>query len=198
MKYLLDYSETDFREDLEKALGTLKEGGVILYPTDTVWGLGCDATSGGAVNNIFRIKQRKEGMSLIILVNGAAMLERYVMEIPESTSMITEVSDKPVTIIYPRGRNLAQGVCNEDGSVGVRITRDKFCSELISLLRKPVVSTSANISGDKAPGNFAEIGGSIINSAGYVVKYRQDDHQIYQPSPVIKVWADGTIKIIRK
>ena len=188
----------DYREDLREALRVLREGGVILYPTDTVWGLGCDATNKEAVEQIFRIKGRKEGQSLIILVNGAAMLERYVMEIPESASMVTDVSDKPVTIIYPRGLNLAQGVCNEDGSVGVRITRDEFCRELISLFRKPVVSTSANISGDKAPGNFAEIGDSIINSAGYVVKYRQNDHNRCNPSPVIKVWADGTVKIIRK
>lgn len=198
MKYRHDDSVEDFREDLEQSLRTLREGGVILYPTDTVWGLGCDATNADAVSSIYSIKQRKENVSLIILVNDTAMLERYVKEIPEPAMMIEEASDKPVTIIYPRGKNLAPGVCNEDGSTGIRITRDYFCRELITRFRKPLVSTSANKSGDPAPGNFSEVSDSIIKSAGYVVRHRQNDNQKHSPSAVIKVGLDGTIKIIRK
>ncbi len=198
MKYRHNDSFAVFREDLEGSLKTLREGGVILYPTDTVWGLGCDATNSAAVNSIYSIKQRKVNLNLIILVNGMAMLERYVKEIPEPAMMIEEASDKPITIIYPRGRNLAPGVCSDDGSAGIRITRDEFCRELITRFRKPLVSTSANMSGDPAPGNFSEISDSIVKSAGYVVRYRQNDNQKYSPSAIIKVGMDGTIKIIRK
>lgn len=197
MRYRHDNDIKEYGEDLAQALKTLKEGGVILYPTDTIWGLGCDATNSEAVSSIYRIKQRKENLSLIILVNGIQMLERYVKEIPEAASMITEASDKPLTVIYPKGRNLAPGVCNEDGSIGIRITYDPFCAELIARFRKPVVSTSANISGNSAPSSFSEIDRQIFTSAGYVVKYRQDDRNKYSPSPVIKVSSDGTIKIIR-
>jgi L-threonylcarbamoyladenylate synthase len=147
----------DFEEDLRSALKVLKEGGVILYPTDTVWGLGCDATNNIAVEKIFSIKKRAESKSLIILVDSESMLERYVKEIPEAADQIIEVSDTPVTIIYPEGKNLAEGVCSEDGSVGIRICNDEFCNELISRFRKPVVSTSANISGKPTPSFFDEI-----------------------------------------
>jgi L-threonylcarbamoyladenylate synthase len=188
----------DYREDLREALKVLREGGVILYPTDTVWGLGCDATNKEAVEKIFEIKKRKEGQSLIILVNGVTMLERYVREVPKTASMITEFSDGPVTIIYPRGRNLAPGVCAEDGSVGIRITGDDFCNQLITLFRKPIVSTSANISNEPAPSDFSEIKETIINSVSYVVKHRRADRKRSSPSPIIKTENDGSFKIIRQ
>jgi len=188
----------DFRDDLREALKVLREGGVILYPTDTVWGLGCDATSREAVEKIFEIKKRKEGQSLIILVNGITMLERYVREVPETASRITELSDSPVTIIYPRGRNLAPGVCGEDGSVGVRITGDGFCNELISLFRKPIVSTSANLSNKPSPSYFSDIEEIIVNSVSYVVKHRRGDRKKYTPSPIIKTESNGSFKIIRQ
>ena len=177
---------------------TLRNGGVILYPTDTIWGLGCDATNNSAVEKIFRIKSRDENKSLLILVDGEEMLKRYVQEIPEIVFELTGVSDSPLTIIYPEGKNLATGVSSEDGSVGIRICRDEFCRELIRSYRKPIVSTSANFSGNSSPENFGEIDKSVIDAVDFVVKYRQNDLRKYPASPVIKVELNGTIKIIRK
>jgi len=185
-------------EDIKSALNTLREGGVILYPTDTIWGLGCDATNQDAVEKIYKIKKRRESKSLIILVNGFTMLERYVRNIPEVAGEILDVSDKPLTIIYPEGKNLAPGVCNEDGSVGIRICSDDFCNELITRFRKPVISTSANYSEAPSPSHFSEIEDEIIRSADYVVKYRQTDTNKNTPSSIIKVDDNGVIKIIRK
>lgn len=187
----------NFEDDIRNSLKVLKDGGVILYPTDTIWGLGCDATNQGAVEKIFRIKSRNEGNSLIILVDSDAMLERYVRNIPEIVFELTSVSETPITIIYPEGKNLAPGVCNEDGSVGIRICSEPFCNELITRFRRPIVSTSANISGNPSPSNFSEIDDTIKNSAGYVVSYRQDDRQKYKPSSVIKIDKNGAFKIIR-
>jgi len=187
----------NFEEDLRQSLKTLREGGVILYPTDTIWGLGCDATNSVAVEKIFRIKSRSETRSLIILVNGETMLERYVKNIPETAFQITGASDKPVTIIYPEGKNLAPGVCSDDGSVGIRICNDPFCNELISRFRKPIISTSANPSGSPTPSHFGEIAEEIISVADYVVKHRQNDRQKQNASPVIKIDKNGVFKILR-
>lgn len=187
-----------FDEDIKDSLLTLKQGGIILYPTDTIWGLGCDATNPAAVEKIFKIKSRSESKSLLILVDGEQMIERYVKDIPEIVYELTSVSDSPLTIIYPNGKNLAAGVCGEDGSVGIRICRDEFCQELISRFRKPIVSTSANFSGKPSPENFSEIEKSVIDAADFVVKYRQDDRQKQSASPVIRVEQNGIIKIIRR
>jgi L-threonylcarbamoyladenylate synthase len=188
----------EYYEDLKSALNVLMEGGVILYPTDTIWGLGCDATNAKAVEKIFSIKKRKESKSLIILVNGFQMLERYVMHIPDAAAEILEVSDKPITIIYPQGKNLAPGVCNEDGSIGIRITDDDFCNDLITRFRKPLISTSANYSDTPFPSSYSEIEDGIIRSVDFVVKYRQTDINKKTPSSVIKVDDNGVIKIIRQ
>jgi L-threonylcarbamoyladenylate synthase len=190
--------EINFTEDLSQALNVLIKGGIILYPTDTIWGLGCDATNQDAVEKIYKIKKRRESKSLIILVNGFVMLERYVKNIPGVAGEILDVSDKPMTIIYPEGKNLAPGVCNEDGSVGIRICNDDFCNELITRFRKPVISTSANYSEALSPSYFSEIEDEIIRSADYVVKYRQTDINKNTPSSIIKVDDNGVIKIIRK
>ncbi len=187
----------NFEEDLKNSLECLKSGGVLLYPTDTIWGLGCDATNAASVEKIFSIKSRSAAMSLIILVNGESMIERYVRYIPESAYRITEVSDTPVTIVYPEGRNLAPGICSEDGSVGIRICNEPFCNELISRFRKPIVSTSANLSGEPSPAHFGEISEEIKKSAGYIVTYRQEDRQKQKPSPVIKIDKNGVFKILR-
>jgi len=187
----------NFEIDLKESLKVLREGGVILCPTDTIWGLSCDATNARAVENIFRIKSREEGKSLIILVNGEAMLERYVRNIPPVVSELISVSDTPITIICPHGKLLAPGVCSEDGSVGIRVCNEPFCNELITRFRKPVVSTSANISGEPAPMIFSEIDEELIKSAGYVVTYRQDDKRKSKPSSVIKIENSGAFKIIR-
>ena len=191
-------NKTNQNDDLDRALKTLREGGIILYPTDTIWGLGCDATSKEAVEKIFRIKNRGESKSLILLVNGFTMLERYVKKIPEAAAAILDVADKPITIIYPEGKNLAPGVCSEDGSVAVRICTDSFCSELIGRFRKPVISTSANISESLSPSVFSEIEQKIILSADYVVRYRQEDTNKKTPSSIIRVDNNGAIKIIRE
>lgn len=187
-----------FDEDIKDALITLKNGGVILYPTDTIWGIGCDATNHSAVENIFRIKSRNEIKSLIILADSEQMVERYVRDIPEIASELIAASDSPLTVIYPNGKNLSPGICSKDGAVAIRICHDPFCSELISRLRKPIVSTSANISGKPSPENFTEIDKSVIDYVDYVVRYRQDDLRKFSGSPIIKLEENGTIKIIRK
>jgi L-threonylcarbamoyladenylate synthase len=187
-----------FEEDIKESLSTLRQGGIILYPTDTIWGLGCDPSNESAINRILKLKSRGENKSLIILADGLSMVERYVTEIPEIIYELAEVSDTPLTIIYPKGKNLAPGVCSDDDSVAIRISHDEFCKELISRFRKPVVSTSANLSGNPSPANFSEIEKNLIDNVDYVVKYRQNDRSKSIPSPVIKVNSDGTIKIIRK
>ena len=186
------------RDDLNSAYKTLTDGGVILYPTDTIWGLGCDATRSDPVERIFRIKGRNETKGLIILVNSYAMLERYVGEVPGMASQIIEVSDRPMTIVYPRGKNLAPGVCAEDGSVAVRICTDAFCYELITRFRRPVISTSANFSDEPAPLAFSQISREIISKVDYVVRYRQNDPEKGSPSSIIKFESDGSFKIIRQ
>jgi L-threonylcarbamoyladenylate synthase len=190
--------EMTFEEDIKDSLITLRKGGIILYPSDTIWGLGCDPTNEIAVKKLFKIKSRSGNKSLIILVDRETMLERYVSEVPEIAWELTSVSDDPLTVIYPSGKNLAPGVCSEDCSIGIRICRDEFCSELIKRFRKPIVSTSANFSGKPSPGNFSEIDDLLIEAVDYVVKYRQDDRSKYSSSPVIQLDPDGTIKIIRK
>lgn len=187
-----------FDEDIRNSLKILKEGGVILYPTDTVWGLGCDATNNEAVEKIFRIKSRNDGKSLIILVDSVAMLERYVKDMPEIAFELIEVSETPITIIYPKAKNLASAIPAEDGSVGIRVCRDEFCKALISRFRRPIVSTSANISGEPSPSDFMEIPDNIIQAVDYTVEYKREDRQKHLPSPVIKVEHNGVIKIIRK
>jgi L-threonylcarbamoyladenylate synthase len=179
-------------------LNVLIKGGVILYPTDTIWGLGCDATNQDAIEKIYKIKKRRESKSLIILVNGFTMLERYVRNIPDAAATILDVTDKPMTIIYPEGKNLAPGVCEEDGSVGIRICDDDFCNELITRFRKPIISTSANYSDTPSPSNFSEIEDEILRSADYVVRYRQTDINKKTPSSIIKIDDNGVIKIIRQ
>lgn len=188
----------NFGDDIKNSIECLRKGGVILYPTDTIWGLGCDATDNAAVEKIFAIKSRNATKSLLILVDSESMLERYVREVPEIAWELIEVSDSPLTIIYPAGKNLADGVCSDDGSIGIRVCRDEFCNSMISSFRKPVVSTSANISGMPSPGNFLEIDEAVKNAADYVVKYRQDDKTKHPASPVIRLGPDGSIKIIRK
>jgi L-threonylcarbamoyladenylate synthase len=188
----------DYKEDLKLTLRALREGGIILYPTDTIWGLGCDATNDKAVEKIFQIKKRREGKSLIVLINGYPMLERYVSNIPDAAASILDVADKPITIIYPKGKHLAPGVCGEDGSVGIRICDDDFCNELITQFRKPIVSTSANYSESPPPSIYSEINEEIINSVDYVVKHKQENFKKYTPSSIIKIENNGVFKIIRQ
>jgi L-threonylcarbamoyladenylate synthase len=186
-----------FEDDLKNSLRVLKAGGVILYPTDTIWGLGCDPTNSQSVEKIFAIKSRPDSKSLIIIVNDLSMLERYVKNIPATALSLVNVSDDPITIIYPEGKNLAPGVCSEDGSVGIRICRDEFCIELITRFRKPLISTSANIAGKSAPAHFGEIDNEIISKVDYTVFHKQNDRKKQKASAVIKIEKDGSLKILR-
>jgi len=186
------------QDDIKKALEVLKNGGVILYPTDTIWGLGCDATNDKAVEKIFNIKARDENKSLIVLVNNEQMLERYVDGIPDIAFELVSVSESPLTIIYPKGKNLAKGVCAADGSIGMRVCRDEFCNQLLTQFRKPLVSTSANFSGKPSPKSFRDIDPDLIDMVDYSVNFRQQEKRKNTPSPVIKLNSDGTIQIIRK
>lgn len=190
--------KSEYGDDIINALRVLRAGGVILYPTDTIWGLGCDATNALAVRKIFDIKQRDDSKSLIILVNSVSMLERYVDNPPEVALQMAELSQKPLTIVYDRGRSLAEGVASADGTVGVRICSDTFCDELITSFRKPIVSTSANISKTDAPALFDEIGEEIISAADYVCLYRQYDRSRLPASSVIRVSGNGAVKILRE
>lgn len=190
--------KSEYGDDIMNALRVLRAGGVILYPTDTIWGLGCDATNAEAVRKIFDIKQRDDSKSLIILVNSVSMLERYVVNPPEVALQMAELSQKPLTIVYDRGRSLAEGVAAADGSVGVRICSEPFCDELITAFRKPIISTSANISGTEAPALFDEISEEVINAADYVCLYRQIDRSRLPASSVIRVSGNGAVKILRE
>jgi L-threonylcarbamoyladenylate synthase len=185
-------------EDIKSAVEILKKGGVILYPTDTIWGLGCDATREDAVKKIMEIKQRSDVKSMLVLLDSEEKLPRYVFEVPEIAWNILEVTDKPLTIIYPGAQNLAKGVIAEDGSVGIRITQDEFCCKLIRGLGRPVVSTSANISGLPWPVNFHQIDSQILKSVDYVVNYRQNEEYRGKPSGIIKLGVNGEVKVIRE
>lgn len=186
------------KEDLKQALDTLKAGGVILYPTDTIWGLGCDATNPEAVEKIYAIKGRDKGKSLIVLLENDYQLEGYVQEVPEVAYQLIEVADKPLTIIYSQAKNLAENVVAEDGSIGIRIVKHPFCEELIKRFRKPIVSTSANISGEATAQNFAEVSEAIKEAVDYVVQYGQDDVGKHQASSIMKLDPSGKFEFIRK
>lgn len=186
------------KEDIKNAIKVMKQGGIILYPTDTIWGLGCDATNEAAVKKIFELKKREDSKSMLVLTDAAAKVERLIGEVPPVVWDLVEVSDKPLTIIYPGGKNLAPNLIAQDGSVGIRITNETFSKELCFQFRMPIVSTSANISGEPSPSNFAEISDEIKNAVDYIVKYRQNDNTKSKPSSIIKVESDGAIKIIRE
>jgi len=185
-------------EDLKKALEVLRNGGIILYPTDTIWGLGCDATNEEAAAKIYAIKKRSDSKSMLVLMENVNLLERYVEEVPAIAYDLIEVADKPMTIIYPGARNLAKNLIAADGTIGIRITSETFTRQLIQRFRKPVVSTSANRSGEPSPATFADISEEIKASADYVVNYRQDDSMPASPSSIIKLGVGGQVEILRK
>jgi len=189
---------TSFNEDIAKAVEVLRSGGVILNPTDTIWGIGCDATNPAAVKRIYEIKQRQDTQSMLVLMENPNLLNSYITEVPEIAWELIEVADTPLTIIYPGAKNLAANLLAKDGSIGIRITNEAFTQQLIQRFRKPVVSTSANVSGQKSPQNFAEISDEIRKSVDYIVQFRQDDLTRSNPSGIIKVGLGGQIEIIRK
>ncbi len=195
------------KEDLQEALRVLREGGVIVYPTDTVWGIGCDATNAEAVKKIYALKQREDSKSMLVLLDSPAKLNYYIADIPDSAWALLEVADtdgneendevKPLTIIYPNARNLAPNLVAEDGSIGIRITGEPFSKALCEQLRHPIVSTSANISGHPTAHFYHEIEEAILNGADYVCQFRRNDDCPHEPSSIIKINNDGSFKIIR-
>lgn len=186
-------------DDINKALEVLRNGGVILYPTDTIWGLGCDATNADAVNRIYQIKQRADNKSLIILTDNSARIASYVNNVPDIAYDIIDLATSPITIIFEDAKNLAHNVINhDDQSVGIRVATDDFCPQLIQRFRKPIVSTSANISGQPAPACFKQIAPEIIESVDYVVKHRQSDTTQHKSSGIVKIGKNGEVKIIRE
>ena len=189
----------NMNEELNKALEVLRSGGVILYPTDTVWGLGCDATNPEAVARIFAIKKRPDSKSLVLLASDLDMVARYVKEIPEMAIQLVQVNDKPMTIIYPGASGaLAPNVVAEDGTVGIRIPMMEFCRQLSYKLGRPLVSTSANVSGEPTPGKFIDIPQSIKDSVDYIVDETLEKGSTGKASSIIKVGLDYTVQIIRK
>lgn len=187
------------KSDLRQALKVLREGGVILYPTDTVWGIGCDATNEDAVARVYDIKRRVDSKAMLVLIDGAGKLQGYMDKVPETAWMLLEANDgqRPMTIIYPHAKNLATNLLAEDGSVGIRITQELFSKALCEQLRRPIVSTSANFSGEPAAKVFAEISPELIEAVDYVCEFRRDDNSLHLPSSIIKIDEKERITIIR-
>lgn len=197
-------------EEIQKALEVLRGGGVILYPTDTVWGIGCDATDPEAVAKIYAIKNREDSKSLVLLASDMDMICRYVKEVPEMAVQLVEVNDKPMTIIYPGAvagekgcmkadrRALAFNTVAEDGTVGIRIPMMDFCQALVAKFGRPIVSTSANVSGEATPKKFAEISEQIRNAVDHIVDPSLEKGATGHSSSIIKVGLDYSIEIIRK
>lgn len=190
--------ETYDKEDLRQAVETLRQGGVILYPTDTIWGIGCDATNEEAVKRVYSIKQREDSKAMLCLLDAPGKLQGYVEDIPSIAWDLIDYATRPLTLIYPKGRNIAHNLLAEDGSIGIRITNEKFSKKLCEMLHAPLVSTSANISGEPTARNFSLISPSIIQAVDYVVHYRRNDKSEPSPSSVIKIGEGNLFHIIRE
>ncbi len=188
----------EIKYEVEAAVKALASGDIILYPTDTVWGIGCDATRDDAVQRIFNLKQRSDSKSVIVLVSDPDMLCKYVRQIPQIAVDLLEVNDKPMTIIYPEGTGLSAKVIADDGSVAIRIPRNEFCVEMIRRLGKPVVSTSANISGEETPSCFAEINAAILDGVEHIVEPSLEETSTGRSSQIIKLGSGGEVKVIRE
>ncbi|MGM9797972.1 MAG: L-threonylcarbamoyladenylate synthase [Parabacteroides sp.] len=184
-------------EDIKKACEVMAAGGLILYPTDTIWGIGCDATNEEAVRRVYELKRRSDHKAMLLLMDSSAKLNYYVQEVPDVALDLIELVDSPLTVIYSGARNVAPSLLAEDGSVGIRITQEEFSHKLCERFRKPLVSTSANVSGEPSPANFSEISETIKAGVDYIVRYRQDDLSKAAPSHIIKLGAGGLVKIIR-
>ncbi|HMM02064.1 MULTISPECIES: L-threonylcarbamoyladenylate synthase [unclassified Dysgonomonas] len=185
-------------EDIKKAFDVLVAGGLILYPTDTIWGIGCDATNENAVRKVYELKKRIDSKALITLIDNPVKLDFYIDGVPEIAWDLIELADKPLTIIYDNARNVAPNLIAEDGSLAIRITKEGFSQELCKRFRKALVSTSANISGELSPANFSEISDEIKNGVDYIVQYRQDDISKSKASSIIKLGKSGEVKVIRE
>ena len=186
----------DFEKDIEQCLQALKTGGLILYPTDTIWGIGCDATNPEAVEKIYKLKKRSDEKAMIILVAGEKDVLSHVAGPDLSVFDHLEKTKKPTTVIYEGAIGLADNLVAKDGTVAIRICHDEFCRNLLKRFRKPIVSTSANISGQLVAKTFAEITDEIKQGVSFIVSYRQDDDHIAEPSSLIK-WNNGVVEILR-
>ena len=187
----------DFAADIKEACRVMYEGGVILYPTDTIWGIGCDATNEDAVRRVYDIKRRTDSKAMLVLVDSAVKVDFYVQDVPDVAWDLIELADKPLTIIYSGARNLASNLLAEDGSVGIRVTNEAFSKRLCQQFRKAIVSTSANISGQPSPSSFAEISEEIKSLVDYIVQARREEEGGAKPSSIIKLGEGGLIQIIR-
>jgi L-threonylcarbamoyladenylate synthase len=186
------------REEVAKALKIVQDGGIILYPTDTIWGIGCDATNTEAVKKIYSLKQRDEAKSMIILLDTANKLESYVSNVNPLAFDLIEYAENPLTLVMPGAKNVSPALISNDGSIGIRIVKHPFCEQLIQRMRKPLVSTSANISGKPSPQYFSQIDPEIIDGVDYVVDLDQHDMEIKTPSTIMRLAPDGRFEFIRK
>ena len=185
------------QQDIAQAVKVLRDGGVILYPTDTVWGIGCDATNEQAVNRVYAIKRRDDSKAMICLVDSDVRLQRYVRNVPEVAWNVMEYATKPTTVILDDAVNLAPNLIAEDGSIAMRITREPFSKELCFRFQKPLVSTSANISGEPAAQNYRDIAPELLEAVDYVCFSRRQEHKPHTPSSIVKLTRDGIVTIIR-
>jgi len=186
------------KDEVAKALKVLQEGGIILYPTDTIWGIGCDATNTEAIEKIYRLKQRNETKSMIILLDTENKLESYISEVNPLAYELIEYAENPLTLVMPGAKNVSPALIASDGSIGIRVSKHPFCQQLIQRLRKPLVSTSANISGKPSPQYFAQIAPEIIDSVDYVVDIDQHDMEIKTPSTIMRLAPNGSFEFIRR
>lgn len=186
------------RDDINQALETLKNGGLILYPTDTIWGIGCDATNPEAVEKVFALKGRDKSKSMLILLHNDNQLASYVNEVPDVAYELIEATDRPLTIVYSKAKNLAPNALAEDGSIGIRIVDHPFCQQLLQRFRKPIISTSANISGEPSATTFDEISQQIKDGVDYIVQHSQKDKNVGQPSLIMKIDPSGKFDFLRK
>jgi L-threonylcarbamoyladenylate synthase len=184
--------------DIKIAVEVLRKGGLILYPTDTIWGIGCDATNPEAVSKIYKLKQREDSKSMLVLIENPNLLNTYLDTVPEIAWELIEVTDKPLTIIYPKAKNLALNLVAADGSIGVRVVKHPFCEKLLQTFRKPIVSTSANVSGTSFPKKFSEIDRAIIDGVDFVVPVDYDESKNPVPSGIIQLGLKGEVKVVRE
>jgi len=191
------WNASTMKDEISRAAEHLLQGGIILYPTDTIWGIGCDATDPGAVERIYRIKERFDRKSMLVLMDSLSMVEDYVESIPSAAYEVMEIATRPTTIIYPAARNLAPNLVAGDGSIGIRIPDDPFCLGLIGTTGRPIVSTSANISGNPPPQLFGEIVPEIILAVDYAVDWRRKEGSPATPSTVIKIDGEGRTTVLR-
>ncbi|MDR2026741.1 MAG: threonylcarbamoyl-AMP synthase [Prevotellaceae bacterium] len=184
-------------DSIKKAAEILKRGGIILYPTDTVWGIGCDATNDAAVKKLYNLKKKEEGTPALVLVSDTDMIYRYVQTVPDIAIQLVGISDKPLTVVFPKACGLSAGITDTDGSIGIRLVNHDYCNGLIRTLKRPLVSTSANVSGMPAPQSFSEISKTVIEGVDYVVDAKYAGKMTGKPSAIIKIGLSSEVKIIR-